>query len=221
MIELNERNRSSQMRMKTTTTIGTAFALAACAALLGGCQKVKELVGELQPLTGPQHADSQPQSNAPATTGQPGGTQPSTSQPSTTQPAATQPSAAQPSATPTLSPVMRPKIVPVLTAQPALAAPTQMSPVDGAVFDIYPRTTTLKWIPVNGAATYSVEVQFCQNGPAYCAGAASYKFITGVKANTVTFDFVGAQPGIWRVWAVDAKGNEGWKTAWWKFVYTR
>src|SRR6266699_2121562 len=210
MIELNERNRSSQMRMKTTTTIGTAFALVACAALLGGCQKVKELVGELQPLTGPQHADSQPQSNPPPTSSQPAGTQPSTSQPS-----ATQPSGTPPSGPVVIGTIVRPKGPAVITAQHALAAPTQMLPVDGAVFDIYPRTTTLKWIPVDGATTYTVEVQFCQNGTAFCAGAASYKLIAGIKANSVTFDYGGAPPGIWRVWAVDASGNEGWKTAWW------
>ncbi|HYT03639.1 MAG TPA: hypothetical protein VEM13_02005 [Gemmatimonadales bacterium] len=208
------------MSTKTTTPIGTALALAACAALLGGCQKVKELVGELQPLAGPQHADSQPQSNPPAGT-QPSTTQPSTTQPSGTQPSGTQPSGGQPYSPPMIGTVVQPKLGPIVVAQPGLAAPTQISPVDGAVFSIYPRTTMLQWSPVSGAATYGVEVQFCQNGTTFCAGAASYKLITGIKATSVTFDFVGAQPGIWRVWAVDASGNEGWKTAWWKFVYTK
>ena len=38
---------------------------------------------------------------------------------------------------------------------------------------------------------------------------------------TYTFNFVGAQPGCWRVWAVDEQGHEGPKSPWWEFVYTK
>ena len=31
--------------------------------------------------------------------------------------------------------------------------------------------------------------------------------------------FVGAQPGRWRVWAVDKEGREGFKSPWRLFVY--
>jgi hypothetical protein len=36
-----------------------------------------------------------------------------------------------------------------------------------------------------------------------------------------TFDFVGAQPGRWRVWALDKNGKPGQKSPWWTFHYTR
>jgi hypothetical protein len=35
------------------------------------------------------------------------------------------------------------------------------------------------------------------------------------------FDFVGAQPGRWRVSAVDDSGREGPKSDWWTFRYTK
>ena len=67
-------------------------------------------------------------------------------------------------------------------------------------------------------------------------GAASYRFewthesagawsdpspgIT-VKDPVANFQFVGAQPGQWRVWAVDASGQEGAKSEWREFRYPR
>jgi hypothetical protein len=35
-----------------------------------------------------------------------------------------------------------------------------------------------------------------------------------------TFDFVGAQPGRWRVWAISSTGSPGPKSGWWTFTYT-
>jgi eukaryotic-like serine/threonine-protein kinase len=36
-----------------------------------------------------------------------------------------------------------------------------------------------------------------------------------------SFDFVGAQPGRWRVWAVDPEGREGSRSAWRRFEFKR
>jgi hypothetical protein len=41
--------------------------------------------------------------------------------------------------------------------------------------------------------------------------------ITGTSYN---FNFVGKQPGRWRVWAVSATGEGGPKSGWWTFEYT-
>lgn len=78
------------------------------------------------------------------------------------------------------------------------------------VFDIFPRTTTLLWQPVDGAATYDVVTEF-GNG---CIGFATCNtWENNGNGNTTatfprfTFDFVGAQPGRWRVTARDANGN--------------
>ena len=45
-----------------------------------------------------------------------------------------------------------------------LPAPVQLAPADGVIFDRYPRRTRLEWAPVAGAASYGVEVDFCQGG---------------------------------------------------------
>lgn len=41
----------------------------------------------------------------------------------------------------------------------------------------------------------------------------------GIDATAYEFNFVGAQPGRWRVWAIDAAGREGFKSRWRSFVY--
>jgi hypothetical protein len=92
----------------------------------------------------------------------------------------------------------------VLTTQ--LAGPMALV---NTVFDIFPRTTTLLWRPVSGAATYEVEAQF-GNG---CTGFARCNSWQGngsgnsAAVTSYTLDFVGAQPGRWRVTARDPSGN--------------
>jgi len=101
-----------------------------------------------------------------------------------------------------------------------LAAPVQLSPASGTAFNNYPRTTTLRWSAASGAASYTVEVQYCQS--AGCAvSAQNFRLVSNLTTTSYTFDFVGAQPGRWRVWAVDAAGHESPKTNWWGFSYTR
>jgi hypothetical protein len=111
---------------------------------------------------------------------------------------------------------------------PALMAPVQSSPADGSVFNYYPRTTTLTWQPVPGAAQYLVETEFCGNSGANFQTCLNDENSTGwvgptsrglVTDTTFTFNFVGAQPGQWRVAAIDASGNQGPFSPWWNFVY--
>lgn len=103
----------------------------------------------------------------------------------------------------------------------SLAAPKPISPADGAVFDHFPRETTLVWTEVPGAAGYIAEWDYKDD-----AGWSGER--TGILAKTAlltlpvaTFQFVGAQPGRWRVWAVDAAGNPGSKSEWREFRYTK
>lgn len=42
---------------------------------------------------------------------------------------------------------------------------------------------------------------------------------SGIVSTTYEFEFVGAQRGRWRVWALDKEGREGFKSAWRSFVY--
>jgi hypothetical protein len=110
--------------------------------------------------------------------------------------------------------------------QPAqgLSAPRQLSPANGAVFSHYPRTTTLRWSAISGAAKYTVEIDcyHCCQANKWCTDVGrTHKLVPNLRATTYTLNFVGAQPGRWRVWAVDTAGREGRKSDWREFRYTR
>ena len=99
--------------------------------------------------------------------------------------------------------------------------PIQVSPPDGSVFDHYPRTTTLEWRPLFGAVGYRVEVDCfhcCEYGE-WCTDIGITWMEDYVAGTTYTFDFVGAQPGRWRVSGIDATGLEGQRSGWWEFEY--
>ncbi|HSE15702.1 MAG TPA: hypothetical protein VLB46_01535 [Pyrinomonadaceae bacterium] len=108
-----------------------------------------------------------------------------------------------------------------------LAAPVQLSPANDTVFDHYPRRTPLKWAPVEGAVSYTVEVDYCDGRyrtRPVCINPKPLKIRTnpataGIVSTTYDFDFVGAQRGRWRVWALDIEGREGFKSPWRSFVY--
>ncbi|MFL5626018.1 MAG: serine/threonine-protein kinase [Ktedonobacteraceae bacterium] len=106
------------------------------------------------------------------------------------------------------------------TASATLPAPTQISPANGTVFNNSPRTTTLKWSSVPSAASYSVEIDYYDNGSTTCTGGRPLKTATGLTDTSYTFNFVGAQPGCWRVWAVNDSSQPGQKSNWWEFSYT-
>ena len=110
-----------------------------------------------------------------------------------------------------------------------LPAPAQLAPEDGTSFDIYPRVTRLEWQAVEGAYTYRVEVDYCRRlvpAERVCVDAQPIFLKTGpqpfgLEGTTYTIEFIGAQPGRWRVWAIDRDGREGFKSPWWFFSYLR
>jgi hypothetical protein len=111
-----------------------------------------------------------------------------------------------------------------------LPAPLQLSPADGAIIDESRRNKTkLEWAAVEGAVAYSVEVDFCRwiaKGRTDCVDPQPHILkgmpqMTNLTETSVEFTFIGAQPGRWRVWAVDKDGNEGFKSPWRAFAYTR
>ncbi|MCP4633706.1 MAG: hypothetical protein GY855_12330 [candidate division Zixibacteria bacterium] len=105
-----------------------------------------------------------------------------------------------------------------------LTVPILVSPEAGKVFHHYPRVTTLRWKKVGGATSYTVEVDCfgcCQAGK-WCADVGGNTTLTkNVTSTQHTFNFGGAQPGRWRVWAVDADGKVGPKSNWQEFRYTQ
>jgi hypothetical protein len=106
-----------------------------------------------------------------------------------------------------------------LEAPPELPTPQPISPADGAQLTGYPRTTTLTWQPVTGATGYLVEVLYAWSGPQEQGWGSAYR--REVSGTTVTFDFVGDQPGRWRITALDTTGANARSlpSGWRGFIY--
>jgi eukaryotic-like serine/threonine-protein kinase len=107
-------------------------------------------------------------------------------------------------------------------APTGLAAPSLVVPTDRSTFSTYPRRLQVVWSPVAGAATYSLEVDFECGDDLWCplANVGGSGIATGLTRTNYTFEFVGAQPGRWRVWAVDADGKQGSQSMWRYFEFT-
>jgi hypothetical protein len=110
-----------------------------------------------------------------------------------------------------------------------LAAPVQLSPADRIELSYYPRHTRLEWQPVEGTDSYAVEVDVCDGRDRNLRECVDPKpFSMGknlgpvkVVGTSYEFDFVGRQPGRWRVWAIDKNGLEGFKSPWRVFFYLK
>jgi hypothetical protein len=108
-----------------------------------------------------------------------------------------------------------------------LPAPRPKAPADGAVLRRERRMTVLEWSPVEGAAGYQIEVEFFYRCPeAGCPKYGAHELAGdppqyGLEETRYEFQFIGAQPGRWRVRALDAKGRAGAKSAWINFTYGR
>jgi hypothetical protein len=89
-----------------------------------------------------------------------------------------------------------------------LEAPVPVSPANGPSFSNYPRHTTLTWKAVANATAYVVAVDACQDRVA--TSGSIWQIVvpkTMVQGTSYTFDFVGAQPGRWCVFAIDNTRN--------------
>jgi len=102
-------------------------------------------------------------------------------------------------------------------AKSELVAPRPLAPADGSELSEFPRKTTVRWVPVAGAATYKVEVEYEDPDMRWLPNGV----VKESKLPEYQFEFVGAQPGRWRVWAVDPSGHDGPKSDWWTFRYTK
>lgn len=102
----------------------------------------------------------------------------------------------------------------------ALETPRQLEPIKGAVFNYFPRQTTLRWSPVGGARSYCVEVDYYDTDWVSERGE-TYIALKNLSVMNYTFNFIGAQPGRWRVWAVGYNGEESPKSDWSEFRFTK
>lgn len=104
-----------------------------------------------------------------------------------------------------------------------LPAPVQLTPADAERIDAFPRATKLEWSPVEGAVSYKAEVDFCKNRNPECINPQplAFKVSPPLTEPSFQFNFIGAQAGRWRVWAIDKDGREGFKSPWRTFIYLR
>src|SRR5215472_1445943 len=99
----------------------------------------------------------------------------------------------------------------------SLPAPVQISPTDQARLHGFPRRVVFEWSNVPGAKWYGIEIDYYGAGWSSQEGRPTH--IVRVKNPTLTFDFVGNQPGSWRVWAIDKKERPGQVSAWSMFTF--
>lgn len=110
-----------------------------------------------------------------------------------------------------------------------LPEPKLLSPEDWTVFNSPPpRKTKVEWARVAGASSYTVEIQFLSGSEWSDLSehyrhypAAHYSPPVKIKETSFAFEWPGANKGRWRVWAIDSRGNEGVKSAWWEFRYRK
>jgi hypothetical protein len=105
------------------------------------------------------------------------------------------------------------------TAQ--MATPIQTNPANNEIFGHYPRALTLSWKMVPAAAGYNLEIAYCDSTRTTCV---SYPIvtITDPLQSDYTFNFVGAQPGKWRVTTLAGTGyRNSTATAWHWFTFTQ
>ena len=94
-----------------------------------------------------------------------------------------------------------------------------ISPADGSHFFHYPRTTTLVWTPVSGATGYVLEREY-QSGGVWHSDLYPDSTLAGADTTAYTFNFVGDQPGRWRVTAIGGGTfQDSSPSAWWTFDY--
>jgi hypothetical protein len=103
-----------------------------------------------------------------------------------------------------------------------LETPKPVSPINGQIFSNYPRTTTLAWNPVPEATGYVVQVDCCQDREVLSGSIWQTVQKTIVNSTAFTFNFNGAQPGRWSVFAIDStnKHQQSAPSQWSIFKYT-
>jgi hypothetical protein len=113
-------------------------------------------------------------------------------------------------------------IIPVYGADSALDTPNLTSPEQNATFNNYPRSVNFSWEAVMGASKYCIEIQCLVKD--LSTGKDNWiqcikRYTTNIHSSIDTFP--GAQPGRWRVTAVDSHGKLGQSSEWWKFRFTK
>ncbi|HXM44945.1 MAG TPA: energy transducer TonB [Bryobacteraceae bacterium] len=112
-------------------------------------------------------------------------------------------------------------ISPPVPQDSSLPSPKPISPPDRATFDAYPRHLTCRWGASPGAVSYLLEWDYMAGDAWHAESQGIPGTAHEVTATETTFDFVGAQPGRWRVWPVNGNGQRGNPSEWRTFRFLR
>jgi hypothetical protein len=96
----------------------------------------------------------------------------------------------------------------------ALLAPELVSPKEGTRFSNFPREIKFNWTQIPGVLKYEVQIE--------CKEGSAWKLVKKeiVETSNYTFNFVGAQPGRWRVCGI-AEGKKSIFSSWREFICTK
>jgi hypothetical protein len=100
--------------------------------------------------------------------------------------------------------------------KPKMPTPVLKCPNADQVFSHFPRTLTLSWQMVPCAVGYKLEYSFCQAGNTNCVDYTPV-IINDPLQSYYTFNFVGAQPGRWRVTVLGAPTYLDSNTCAWRY----
>ena len=96
-----------------------------------------------------------------------------------------------------------------------IAAPELVAPIAGAKINMFPRKTIFEWRHVEGAGKYEIVVEY-NDGKWHLQKSAS------TNVTSYTLDFIGKQPGRWRVRSISkATGKPGPFSEWREFTYLK
>ena len=96
-----------------------------------------------------------------------------------------------------------------------IAAPELVAPIAGAKLNMFPRKTVFEWKHEEGASKYEIVVEY-NDGKWHLQKSAT------TNVPSYTLDFVGKQPGRWRVRAFSkATGKPGLFSEWREFEYLK
>jgi hypothetical protein len=102
---------------------------------------------------------------------------------------------------------------------PKPARPRLLSPTDGATLTGFPREVKLDWAQVPGSRSYrlQLEIQHPQTSAWHPHPNALGDRVVG--APPFNLEFIGGQPGRWRVAAISEEGEQGEFSAWSYFTF--
>jgi len=103
----------------------------------------------------------------------------------------------------------------------ATVVPVITGPPDGRQFDTYPRNAFLQWKLVEGSKRYLVEVELGLEADGTWMPAPPGLNRMFSKVNSLQISFPGAQPGRWRVWAINEDNVRSEPSDWSHFEFLK